>query len=116
MGDIAGSRSGRFRPLPDVWMYAVEAATSEREVVVSARDYLATWTPQMISRLPEDCRPGRITSGEDISEFAFRLSQAQLSDDRCIPDRLLLERMAAFFSHAAAQIARILRATVVGLQ
>ena len=110
MGDVLGSRSGRFQALPDAWVYAIEGATSEKEVIAAVKDFLATWTPGMLSRLPESCRPGRIVCAEDVSELAFRLSQAGLQFDGDVPDRRLLGRMANFFSHASARLAHVVHA------
>jgi hypothetical protein len=108
VADTAGSQSGRHRRPPDVWFYAVNAAESERAIVTAARDYLATWTPEEISRLPESCRPERITSGEDISDYAYRLSQARLAFCGPAADRALVDRMMGFFAHAAERVAALL--------
>jgi hypothetical protein len=104
VSDTQGSGTGQHRRVPEIWLYAVDAAESERDIVTTARDFLATWSPVEIARLPEACRPGRITSGEDISEAAYRLSQASLEFDGSVDDRILLERMMGFFLHANARI------------
>ena len=105
--DAIGSRSGGYpRPL-DIWLYTVNAAQSEKEVVAAARDYIATWTPLEISRLPADCRPERILDAESISDYAYRLSRAHLEFQGALTDRLLLERLMGFFGHAAARISSL---------
>jgi len=101
MTDVAGNRSGAFRQLPDVWRLTVDAAQSEKDLVVAARDYLATWQPDELSQLPEACRPGRITSGEDIADMAYRLSKLRLGFEGSADDRLAFDRMMGFFLHAA---------------
>ena len=110
MGDVIGSRSGRFQALPDVWAYALEAASTEREVIAALKDFLATWSPAMLARLPESCRPGKIVCAEDVSDMAFRLSQTALGFEGEIPDRMLLGRMANFFGYASARLAKVVQA------
>ncbi len=105
MADISGSQSGRHRRPSDIWLYVIDGAESERDVVTAARDFLATLSPVELSRLTECCRPGKINDGEDISDLAFRLSQEHLVFAGSLNDRLLLERIMAFFVHATARIA-----------
>jgi hypothetical protein len=108
MTDVAGNRSGVFRHLPDVWRLTVDAAQSEKDLVVAVRDYLATWQPDELSQLPESCRPGRITSGEDIADMAFRLSQVRLGFEGAQDRREMLDRMTGFFLHASERFGAIL--------
>ena len=107
MTDIAGSRSGQHIRPANIWLHVLDAANSEHEVVTAAREFLATWTPEEISRLPDACRPGKIGGGEDISELAFRLSNAHLDFAVAPRERHLLDRMMAFFVHAAARLAQV---------
>jgi len=107
MSDVAGSKSGAYKTLPDVWRFSVEAAQSERDLVIAVRDYLATWSPGDLSLLAEDCRPGRITSGEDICDMAFKLSQAHLTFEGSSAERRVFERMMSFFLHAAERFAQL---------
>lgn len=93
--------------MSDVWLHALNSADSERDILETARDFLASWTPTEISRLPESCRPGRMGGGEDINEFAYRLAQQHLDFSGDREDRLLLERMMAFFVHAASRLAQV---------
>lgn len=92
--------------MPD-WRRHLVAATSEHEVVNLTREYLATWGPDDISRLPPECRPGRIRDAEDISQWAYDLARAHTSlryDDEI--DALLL-RMLAFMGEAAMRMAEV---------
>ena len=93
--------------LADIWVAALAATESERNLVQVARDYLATWGPQEIARLPEQSRPGRVHGIEDINECAFNLSQCRLSFTGTLADALLLDRMASFFGCAAQRGSQI---------
>jgi len=107
MSDIDGSRSGPYRRPPNIWLHVLDGAVSEHDIVTAAREFLATWTPEEIVRLPENCRPAKINDGEDIGEFAFRLSNAHLDFGGSLEDRQLLERLMSFFVHAAARYATV---------
>jgi len=107
MSDIAGSRSGPYRSPANVWLHVLDGATSEHGIVVAAREYLATWTPEELGRIPENCRPGKVSDGEDIGEFAFRMSNAHLDFRGPPEDRQLIERLMSFFVHAASRYATI---------
>ena len=107
MADISGSRSGRYKRPSDIWLYVIDGAASEKDVVTAARDFLATLSPVEISRLNECCRPGKINDGEDISDLAYRLSQEHLVFTGSLNDRIMLERIMAFFVHAGARIAEL---------
>jgi hypothetical protein len=93
-------------PLPD-WRGYLSAARNEEEIVKLTRDYVATWAPADISRLPTQCRPGRIGDGDDISHWAYDIARAHCSllcDDE--QDKLLM-RMLAFIGAAAVRVAEV---------
>ena len=87
--------------MPDVWRLTVDATQSEKDLVIAVRDYLATWQPDELSQLPESCRPGRITSGEDVSDMAYKLSKLRLGFDGSAEQLLAFDRMMGFFLHAS---------------
>lgn len=93
-------------PMPD-WRGYLSAASSEEDIVKLTRDFVASWQPADISRLPTPCRPGRIRDGDDISHWAYELAQAhcriQAGDEQ---DQLVM-RMLAFFSEAAMRVAEV---------
>lgn len=107
MADISGNRSGRFHRPGAIWLFAVNAAETEADVVIAARDFLATWTPAEISTLPVDCRPGRIANAEDINEIAYSLSTEHHSSHAEQAGSANLERLMNFFTHATARIAEL---------
>jgi hypothetical protein len=111
MGDVIGNRPGRFGSLSDTWIYALEEASTEKQVIGAVKDFLATWTPGMLARLPESCRPGKIGGAEDVSDLAFKLSRTGLQFEGDLPDRRLLALMANFFAHASARLAKLVRAS-----
>ena len=118
MADVTASQSGRHRRPPDLWLYALEGAQSEKELVMVVREFLAIWTPREIQRLPASCRPTRLVDGDDVSAYAVELSLYRLETVSDPEDDRLLERIKAFFAHAASRVAAIRSAglTVAGEQ
>jgi len=107
MSDIAGSQTGRFQSPAGLWPQVLDDAVTEHDLVMVVREYLATLGPDEIARLPADCRPGKITDGEDVGDFAFRLATAHLEFAGSRTDRLLLERVMGFFTRATSRLASL---------
>jgi len=93
-------------PLED-WRNLIRDSASEDELVSLVRDYLARWTPDEIRRLPEDCRPGRIRDGDDVSEWAFLLASNHCARTVATEDEPLLERMLEFVTRAAIRFSEL---------
>lgn len=53
------------------WLRDLERATTEREVIASARDYVSLWAPR---ELPDGCQEIRIEGEEDIPRWRERLA------------------------------------------
>lgn len=85
----------------------VERARFEEDVVALVREYLAEWRPEDLARIPEACRPGKVTDGEDIGFVAFRLTQHRCANATDGNDAALLNIMAGFFTVAATRIAEL---------
>ena len=89
------------------WRRHLARAPTEHEIVNLTREYVATWSPEEISRLPADCRPGRIVDGEDISQWAYDLARAHTSLRYDDEQDALLMRMLAFMSEASVRLAEV---------
>ena len=89
------------------WRRYLARAATEHEIVKLTREYLATWGPEEISRMPANCRPGRIVDGEDISQWAYELARAHTSLRYDDEQDALLVRMLAFMSEAAMRLAEV---------
>lgn len=89
------------------WQQRLGGALTEEEIVRLAKDYLASWTPEELAKLPLNCRPGAIKDGEDVASYAFAMVHRQCMAG---PQETELHRMAAFFSAASHRISQILAA------
>jgi hypothetical protein len=98
---------------PD-WKALLDDASTEMEVVRVTKDYLATWTPQEIYGLPEDCRPGPIKDGTDVSYWAFELTRIHCAGASDPEIAELVVKMMTFFSHASARLSQVLAAPKSG--
>jgi len=94
---------------PD-WKALLDDADNEAELVRVTRDYLATWTPQEMFALPEQCRPGQIKGAEDISFWAYELARIHCADTNDPGAAALVAKMMTFFSHASERLAKLLQA------
>lgn len=93
--------------LPQRWLGRLTAASTDRDVVAIAREYLATWGPEELARLPMEALPGRMQDPEHIGEYAFRLTQAHLSFSGTLAESLPLDRMMAFITYASSRLAQL---------
>jgi hypothetical protein len=84
------------------WENRLGAATTEPEVVALAKDFLASFTPGEIARLPESCRPRKLFDADDVTNYAFELAWRNCEDGGVI------ERFARFFSQASRRLSQIL--------
>ena len=84
------------------------AASSEAEVVALAREFLASFSPYDLARIPEAWRPGKLVDANDVTEYALLLVRYDCNDGehaaRCVG------RLANFFSNASMQISKIMAA------
>jgi hypothetical protein len=89
------------------WRRYLACAATEHEIVNLTREYAATWSPEEISRLPAEYRPGRVVDGEDISQWAYELARAHTSLRYDDEQDALIMRMLAFMSEAAMRVAEV---------
>jgi hypothetical protein len=100
------SRARQSATLAPDWKALLDDARTERAVVRATQDYLATWTPQEMHALPEECRPGQIKGGDEISFWAFELTRihCETSDPAAA---VLIVKMMTFFSHASERLSKL---------
>jgi len=83
------------------WAACLASATREDDVINAANEYVASWTQAELARLPSECRPPVFHTPQQISNYAFVLTRAELAGN------LANDRMLAFFSHASQRVAII---------
>ena len=55
------------------WLEEIDRATTEAEVLATARDYCSLFSPRELESFPEDCRVIRIESRDDIPRWRKKL-------------------------------------------
>lgn len=93
--------------MPLTWQDRIDAANDEAEVVGVVRDFLAQLSPQDISRLPAECRPGKMVDGEDVTSYGFTLMRRACSSSD--PTSVTIHRLVALVSNACVRLAQIAR-------
>jgi hypothetical protein len=88
------------------WEGRLQFAQDVVEVLSIAREFLAAFTPQELASLPGPCQPPlTLVDIEDVNSYAFELVRHNCADSESAE---LVQKLAAFFSHAAARIAKLL--------
>jgi len=91
------------------WQERLDECRSEAQIVEVARAYLASFEYWDIARLPDGCKPTKLTCGADVSQIAVALASYRYDErDRCAE---LIHRLAAFFIQAHLNLSRIVETT-----
>jgi hypothetical protein len=91
------------------WQRRMGSAESAEQVVAFTRDYLASFSPEYLGRLPEDCRPTRIKYEDDIEYWAHQLAQRYSGTAEELVDGDLLHELRDYFLHALIRLAELHR-------
>lgn len=96
------------------WYRLLDNATNSLEVVAIARDYLATWTPDEIARLPAAVRPGKLRDERDIEDLHSTLVAEYRDTVATGPALEALQRLTTFMVRATIRIAELTEPKVTG--
>lgn len=105
MGKQVGVETSSFTPPVDDWRRLLANAATEEAFVRFVRERLALWSPEEISKLPINCRPGRIGDAEDINRWAFVLATEHCSSPCRGEEEQLLSNMLGLVTQAAERLA-----------
>ena len=89
------------------WHGQIDDAKSVAEVVSTARDFLATWSPEELARLPVQCRPGRIRDESDIAELHACLVDEYRVTRASGANLTMLQVLTSFKASASVRIAEL---------
>lgn len=86
------------------WGERVDLCDTDDEVIQVTRDFLARLEPWEVSLLPVPCKPPKLFTARDVSEYAFEV----VSWERDHADRsLLVTKMATFLARASVRLSQI---------
>ena len=92
-----------------LWERRIDAVGSAEEIVALTQDYLASFSPEYLGRLPPDCRPEHVKYPDDIEHWAQRLSRRYCAENDEPLDGNLLHDLLDFFLHALIRLAELHR-------
>ena len=96
------------------WYRLLDSAKSSLEVVAITRDYLATWTPEEISLLPHNVRPGKLRDESDVEELHSLLVGAYRDSTATGPQLNALQRITSFMVRATIRLSELTNRTPSG--
>jgi hypothetical protein len=89
------------------WHRDIERAHTAVQVVRIARDYLASFTPRDLARVPERCRPAQIADEGDIALWSRKLTEEYWRLRGTAADVAVVQEMWSFFLRASVHLARM---------
>jgi hypothetical protein len=89
------------------WFSQIDRSRSVGEVVATARDYVATLTPDDLKLLPPDCRPGKLRDEADIEALHATLVEAYRSSRATGKELETLQRLTSFVVRASIRLSEL---------
>lgn len=89
------------------WYRLLDSARNSLEVVAIARDYIATWTPEELGRLPPEVRPGRMRDERDVEALHERLVEEYRKTRATGAALEALQKMTSFMVRASIRVAEL---------
>ena len=90
------------------WYRLIDSAKSSLEVVAIARDYIATWSPEELARLPASARPGRLRDERDLEELHERLVDEYRNSRASGAALEALQKFTSFMVRASIRVAELM--------
>jgi hypothetical protein len=85
----------------------IDNAKTPAEVAAVVRDYLATWSPEELARLPEAVRPGRIRDEEDVDTLHGNLVEEYRTTRASGAELAALQLITSVLVRATIRIAQL---------
>jgi hypothetical protein len=93
----------------NAWLKEIDRATTEAEIVESARDYCSLVHPRELATLPEECREINIADGDDIPRLRQRLSEGVAAVRDRDADTEKLRDLVNYLSRASERLGELCR-------
>ena len=89
------------------WYHKIDDAVSIADVLSGARDYVATWSPEDLARLPKASRPGPLKTPADLDRLHGALVEEYRTSRATGEDLAALQRITSFMVRAAVRLAQL---------
>ena len=93
----------------NAWFKEIDRATTEAELVASARDYCALMHPRDLAPLPTECREIRIDSDTDIPRLREQMAQGYAGLRSHASEVEKLRDLVSYLSKATERLGEIRR-------
>jgi hypothetical protein len=93
-------------PTMDTWIREIDRATTQAQIVATARDYVSLYSPRELFNLPADCREIRIEDESDIPRWREKLSHGYAAAQDA-PNAARLRDLVSCFDRAARRLGEI---------
>jgi hypothetical protein len=94
------------------WHQQLESCEDVDQILTLTREFLATFGPEHLARLPDGCRPGRIKGEDDIAYWSCKLAQCHHADSAMRVDADLLQELLNYFLHAWVRLSQLQRVSL----
>ncbi len=102
--------ASRHRRIPmNAWFKDIDRATTEAEIVASARDYCSLINPRDLASLPEEFRSIRVDGDADIPRVHATLARGYAQARSRASEVDKLRDLLSYFSKAAERLSEIRR-------
>jgi len=89
------------------WRAELDAATTEKEVLNTAKDFVAFLARNELASLPKNFKLGPLDSCLDVTDLALRLVQASMHYESESEGLRLLNSMSEFFAAASEKFTEL---------
>jgi hypothetical protein len=93
----------------DCWHHEIDTATTEKEIVRNAGDYLVLWAPRDLEPINLGLAEMRIETPDDVERVNRWLGDSTLVEKLEARNSFHVRELAQYFSHACARIGQIRR-------
>jgi hypothetical protein len=95
--------SVRFR-----WRTYLRSALTEQSVVDLVHQYLETWKPEEVARLPAGVWPTSVKTGKDLVRETLRIGQIHSEFGGTRPALALLQELLLFMTQASVRVTQLM--------
>jgi hypothetical protein len=98
------AKSGSYAANATTWITRLREAVAPDQVIEIVNEYLASLPPSVLESIPDHCRPGPVTSADQIAEHAYRLVREQCGGEMASDET---DALASIFALASQRIPEI---------
>lgn len=91
----------------NAWLKGIDQATTQAQIVATARDYVSLYSPPELAPFPEECRTIRIDGHDDIPVWREKLAKGYERAAVNAPNAARLQDLVTYFARATERLGEI---------